>query len=164
MTTDRSHNRKSTEAIGDELRELSAKMLHLSSQLDVGYPLKPSKGADSTIDAEIDKLNHILKLRRARKNFFDEALFADPAWDIMLDAALSQLRQIRSTVSDLCVASEVPPTTALRWIATLEKKGILQRTPDRLDGRRFFISLTDMAMNGMKDYLRSIPSPIDDGS
>ena len=66
MTTDRSHNRKSTEAIGDELRELSAKMLHLSSQLDVGDPLKPSKGADSTIDAEIDKLNHILKLRRAR--------------------------------------------------------------------------------------------------
>lgn len=47
------------------------------------------------------------------------------------------------SVSSLCIASAVPPTTALRWIRTLTDKGFVHRQADPHDGRRVFIALTE---------------------
>lgn len=95
----------------------------------------------------------IIRLRRLRDRFFRSDLFADPAWDMLLDLMAARLERIRVAVSSLCIAAAVPPTTALRWIKTLSDNGILVRVADPEDGRRAFLQLSDGAAAGMSAYL-----------
>lgn len=94
----------------------------------------------------------ILRLRRLRESFFDSALFADPAWDMLLDLLSARLDGDQVAVSSLCIAAAVPPTTALRWIRGMTDHGLFERHADPMDGRRIFIRLSDTATNGMARY------------
>ena len=87
-------------------------------------------------------------------------MFADPAWDILLELYASHLGQQRVSVSALCNCAAVPATTALRWISALQEKLLIDRRPDPLDGRRYFISLTSKGLTAMEDYFRTVPSGV----
>jgi DNA-binding MarR family transcriptional regulator len=104
------------------------------------------------------RVRAILKARRTRSRFFEADLFAEPAWDILLELCAAQLGQHRMSVSSLCVAAAVPATTALRWINTLEAKGLLRRQPDSTDARRTFVHLTPTAFNAMELLFRVTPA------
>ncbi|MEK6638009.1 MAG: MarR family winged helix-turn-helix transcriptional regulator [Pseudomonadota bacterium] len=95
----------------------------------------------------------ILRLRRLRNNYFSSELFADPAWDMLLDLTAAQLEGEKVAVSSLCIAAAVPPTTALRWIKTMCDAKLFERHADPLDGRRIFIGLSTGASNAMLAYL-----------
>src|SRR3546814_12676964 len=86
----------------------------------------------------------LLRFRRLRDRYFAGDLFADPAWDMLLDlyAARSQTSHPAS-VSSLCIASSVQATTALRWYKAMEEMKLLSRRADHQDGRRIFFNLTD---------------------
>lgn len=99
----------------------------------------------------------LIELRRKRDRFFGAELFADPAWDILLELYASYLMQQRITISRLCLAAAVPSTTALRWIAQLEKLGFIERRQDPMDARRYFCSLTIAARESMDAYFRTMP-------
>lgn len=103
-----------------------------------------------------DYVRSIIRARRRRANYFDADLFADPAWDILLDLYAGEISQRRSTVSSTCVAAAVPPTTALRWIGSLEARGLIQRRNDPLDGRRVYVSLTARALEALSNYFASL--------
>lgn len=93
---------------------------------------------------EPQQIRSILRARRLREQIFGaDDLFADPAWDIMLDLMAAHLENTKVSVSSLCIAAAVPPTTALRWIRQLTDKGLLVRQADPSDGRRIFIALSD---------------------
>lgn len=85
----------------------------------------------------------VLRSRRLRDHIFSPGLFADPAWDILLDLMAARLEGARVSVSSLCIAAAVPPTTALRWIRQLTERGLLERQADPNDGRRIFIALSE---------------------
>lgn len=99
----------------------------------------------------------LLKLRRNRERFFDAEMFADPAWDILLELYAARLGQRKISVGSLCVAAAVPGTTALRWIAMLQSKGLIERNADPLDGRRFHLSLSNPGLCAMASYFRTVP-------
>ncbi len=103
-------------------------------------------------------VRELLKLRRNRDRFFPAEIFADPAWDILLELYAAELGQRRMTVSCVCTAACVPATTALRWINTLEENQLVQRRDDRFDGRRVFLSLTDDGLAAMNDYFDTVPA------
>ena len=94
----------------------------------------------------------ILQARSERSNFFPSKLFSDPAWDMLLDLFASQLAQVRVSVTSLCVASNSPTSTALRWISALEREGLIERRADPLDGRRIFISLSAKGSDALDRY------------
>ncbi len=96
---------------------------------------------DDTLTAQ--QVRDMLRARRLRGEFLPADLFADPAWDMLLDLLAARLEHERVSVSSLCIASAVPPTTALRWIRTLTDRGLLLRQADPQDGRRIFIALAD---------------------
>jgi DNA-binding MarR family transcriptional regulator len=108
-----------------------------------GY--SPPPGDETAEDVPIGSHNvrAMLRARRLREHIVAADLFADPAWDIMLDLMAARLEQTRVSVSSLCIAAAVPPTTALRWIRQLTERGLLQRQADPSDGRRIFIALSD---------------------
>ena len=97
----------------------------------------------------------IIKLRRMRDRFFDPALFADPGWDILLDLYAAQQEEKPVSVSSLCIAAAVPPTTALRWITNMTEAGLLVRVQDRDDARRVFIELSAETRKQMEAYFEA---------
>ena len=95
--------------------------------------------------------------RRRRDALFAPDLFADPAWDMLLELYALHLEQRRVSVSSLCIAAYVPATTALRWVAKLEEEGLAMRTEDRSDGRRTWIELSAEGIKRMQLYFEMLP-------
>lgn len=113
--------------------------------------------ASATMPAiDASEVRTILRLRRLRNNYFSSELFADPAWDMLLDLTAAQLEGEKVAVSSLCIASAVPATTALRWIKTMCDAKLFERHADPLDGRRIFIGLSPGASKAMLSYLGEV--------
>jgi DNA-binding MarR family transcriptional regulator len=101
-------------------------------------------------------LRRIIRQRQLRSRYFDDRLFSDPAWDMLLDLALARVEHKRVSVTSLCIASGVPSTTALRWINELLEMGLIERAQDDTDRRRAFISLTDRAADAIARYFAEL--------
>lgn len=93
-----------------------------------------------------------LRHRRLRESLFSSDLFADPAWDMLLDLYAAELEEHDVSVSSLCIAAAVPTTTALRWIKMLSQRGWLSRCQDPNDGRRINMRLSDDARARLDRY------------
>jgi hypothetical protein len=98
----------------------------------------------------------VIKHRQARARFFDPELFADPAWDMLLDLAAARAERQQVSVTSLCIASGVPATTALRWIGQMVESGLLVRVADPHDRRRAYIALADSTADAMARYFAEI--------
>lgn len=122
----------------------------------IGMPaVEPIGSADKAADTAplaAGQVRDLLRARRMRDEFMPGDLFADPAWDMLLDLLAARLEHERVSVSSLCIAAAVPPTTALRWIGNLTEKGFIQRQADPHDGRRVFIALTESAAEGLSRW------------
>jgi hypothetical protein len=90
--------------------------------------------------------------------YVKSALFADPAFDIVLDLFASEEEGRRATVGSVARVAKVPPTTGLRYVAALESEGIVERRDDPLDKRRVLLRLSPAAKEGMFRYLADISS------
>jgi hypothetical protein len=101
------------------------------------------------VDISAAEIRRVIRARRMRAEFFAGDLFADPAWDMLLDLFASELERRPVSVSSLCIAAAVPPTTALRWIGTLNEAGLFERRADPNDRRRAYIALSDRAQDAM---------------
>lgn len=101
-------------------------------------------------------LRKILRQRQLRGRFFEGDLFADPAWDMLLDLAAARVEGKQVSVTSLCIAAAVPPTTALRWIGQMVTGGLFRRVCDDNDRRRAFIELTDPAVDALGRYFDEI--------
>lgn len=99
-----------------------------------------------------EAVRSLLRARLKRKRYFTADLFADPAWDMLLELYASQLEQRRVTVGRLCVASKVPQTTALRWIAVLVRENLIEKRCDHLDARRIYVTLSLRGSSAMAAY------------
>lgn len=101
-------------------------------------------------------VRRIIRQRQLRARFLNKDLFADPAWDMLLDLTASRQEGKRVSVTSLCIAAGVPPTTALRWIGQMVKAGLFVRVSDGTDKRRAFIDLSDRAVQSMSRYFIEI--------
>ena len=111
-----------------------------------------SSGQQRPIDAAL--VRRLIMARRDRARFFPDTLFADPAWDMLLDLAAARLEGKQVPVSSLCIAAAVPTTTALRWVRSLADAGLIERQSDPFDARRSHVSLSDPAAAAMHGWLQ----------
>lgn len=112
---------------------------------------------ERTIDRQRAKaVRRMLRQRRMREQYFPADLFADPAWDMLLDLFAARLERQPVSVSSLCIAAAVPATTALRWIKTMTDAGLFIREADPHDGRRIFIALAEGAFDAMARYFEAL--------
>ena len=139
-----------------------------------GYAGKADPKLDPQFDGGSDRLvrasrpplpdprlvRKIIRQRQLRARFFEGDLFADPAWDMLLDLTAARVEHVRVSVTSLCIASGVPPTTALRWIGQMTDAGLLQRVDDETDRRRAFITLTDKAADAMARYFSELGTSV----
>ena len=111
------------------------------------------EGDSPAIDSSF--VRNMIRVRRLRDQYLRGGLFADPAWDMLLDLMAARLERNRVAVSSLCIAAAVPATTALRWIKALTDRGLLVRAADPADGRRVYIELSDETARALSAYLRA---------
>lgn len=137
----------------DDLRERLSSALRIVDQV-VSAPA--SRLPDQPVTEKY--VRALLTMRRNRDRFFDDAMFADPAWDILLELYAATLGQQKISVGSLCLGAAVPGTTALRWISMLEAKGLIDRKPDPRDGRRFHVSLSSTGLDAMVRYFKTVPA------
>jgi DNA-binding MarR family transcriptional regulator len=98
----------------------------------------------------------VIRARRLRTRYFAGDLFADPAWDMLLDLLQAEIAQLRVPVSSLCIAAAVPATTALRWLKTMVQEGLFVRRADPHDGRRVFVELAPDASRALRSYFAEV--------
>lgn len=110
-------------------------------------------------DAIADFLTNTLRRRRLRDEYLSEDLLCDPAWDMMLDLYLSERLGREVMVTSLCLASRAPATTALRWIAKLERERLVYRQPTPNDRRSSRMLLTDKGRAAMEGWARKAMRP-----
>lgn len=122
------------------------------ADLKIGYVIEPQE----VHDASPAEVRQIVRARRLRDRHFGVGLFEDPAWDMMLDLYAAHLERAQVSVSSLCIAAAVAPTTALRWIARLTAAGLFERRPDPFDRRRAFMSLSDKGLAAMQRYVTMV--------
>jgi hypothetical protein len=121
----------------------------------IGMPaVSETKRSDLPVTARY--LRDVIKTRRMREHYFDASLFADPAWDILLDLLAARLEDKQVSVSSLCIAAAVPSTTALRWLTGMTDNGILERRHDPNDARRVFIALSDEVAANLISYFDDV--------
>jgi DNA-binding MarR family transcriptional regulator len=118
-------------------------------------PVEGSK-AEDTIDPVW--LRKIIRMRKLRNRFFGKHLFADPAWDMLLDLAMAHSEGRPLCVSSLGYGSGIPATTSLRWIGQLVKDDLIERVHDEKDKRRTFVRLSANGLAALKRFFREIGS------
>jgi DNA-binding MarR family transcriptional regulator len=147
----------------DRLRQLSDEVSRIAAslaRLSVG-PSAPQVGRIDPHPGEapyvsLEQIRQIIRARRLRSRYFDDEMFADPAWDMLLDLLQAEIAQHRVPVSSLCIAAAVPATTALRWIKTMTDAGLFRRRDDPHDGRRVFIELAPQASDALRCYFKEV--------
>ena len=100
----------------------------------------------------------LFRERRLRDQYLPNDLFAEPAWDMLLDLYVARIEQRDVSVSSLSIAGTIPATTGLRWVGVLEQRGLVRRVASALDRRVYFVELTDQATRDMQRYLWRVAS------
>lgn len=111
---------------------------------------------EPTNEELISFVRSILRSRQRRGEFLDTTLFADPAWDILLDLTSAGLERTPVPTSSACAAAQVPLSTALRHVRHLVNSGLVKRWQDRNDKRRTLLALEDSVLEAMTGYLMTV--------
>lgn len=145
----------------DQIANVAQFLLRLS---DIADPAMPEAGPVSPRETPLQRgnqcdarLDQVCRERRNRKRRIallapQDGIFADPAWDLLLELYEAALRGKKLSASALGIEAGIPQSTALRWLALLEKMGLMRRTQDVFDKRRQWVTLTTRAMKGFDQY------------
>lgn len=137
-----------------EIGENPASLSHSSKEDSGDQANKIGTAQDHPIWVELARQAYEDRRRRT-KIFQSEDLFGEPAWDILLDLFIAAKERRRVSVTSACIGSAVPSTTALRWIALLERQGLLMREADPADARRVYLKLSPCGYAAMLEYFAS---------
>lgn len=153
-TADR--NAERLRQLSDEVSRIASTLARLSTGPEpVSRPIDASTSLPAA-EVSAETVRSVIRARRLRSRFFPEELFADPAWDMLLDLLQAEIAQLRVPVSSLCIAAAVPATTALRWLKTMTEEGLFLRRSDPHDGRRVFVELAPQASHSLRRYFAEV--------
>ena len=159
VASDRSAER--LRQLSDEVSRIASTLARLSTgPADIARPTELPPATGDVPDVTAETVRTVIRARRLRSRYFEDGLFADPAWDMLLDLLQAEIAQLRVPVSSLCIAASVPATTALRWLKMMTQKGIFFRRADPHDGRRVFVELAPSASQSMRRYFADAGKPM----
>lgn len=129
------------------LRELTARVAELEAATGTGPAVAFSDEKLAAIATAF------YRARQRRAAYFDAELFAEPAWDMLLDLFVNSVRGVRVPTTSLCLAANVSHATGTRWIGQLQAAGLLLRKKEFLDRRYNLVEMTPLGFRLMRQYL-----------
>ena len=142
--------------LSDEVSRIAATLARLSTGPAPTMPPPVIEAREGAPDIPVEVVRTAIRARRLRARYFSEELFADPAWDMLLDLLQAEIAHLRVPVSSLCIAAAVPATTALRWLKTMVQQGLFVRRADPHDGRRVFVELSPESSGSLRRYFAEV--------
>lgn len=123
----------------------------LATTLRKGLPIGPDTSLQPSITQAmlVQIAKRLYDLRQTRDALLGEALFSEPAWDILLDLFISDHESRQLSVSAVCIGARAPSATALRYLMMLQTADLVVRTRDARDGRRSHVGLTPLGRRRM---------------
>lgn len=94
--------------------------------------------------------------RRRRDSLVRYDLFAEPAWDMLLDLYIQHHRGQPVAIDPLCAAAATASTTALRWLGLLIEKELVIRSPSAEEDGIVRVGLSARGIGEMERYLRDL--------
>jgi hypothetical protein len=150
------NNAERLRQLSEEVSRIASTLARLSSGPGASPAALKTVPEANVPPLSVDTVRSVIRARRLRSRYFSEELFADPAWDMMLDLLQAEIAQLRVPVSSLCIAAAVPATTALRWLKTLVAQELFIRRADPHDGRRVFVELAPPTSNALRRYFGEV--------
>lgn len=145
------------ERLSQQLKMLGTQLIRIASEMAASEQVGDKKSIFSRFgqkkSAWLDAAEAACRERAERHDFFPSDFFGEPAWNILLDLFIVDLKGQRISVQDACLSSGVPPTTALRYVGQLEEGSFVKRVPDATDARRTFLVITTKGQSLMRRYL-----------
>ncbi|MGB3847609.1 MAG: hypothetical protein WA940_17190 [Sphingopyxis sp.] len=114
--------------------------------------LPPSGGSEQDQLAAIARSE--FHNRRRRDSLIRYDLFAEPAWDMLLDLYIEHHRGQPVAVDRLCATAGAAATTALRWLGLLIEKELVIRSSPREGDGIVRVALSELGVGEMERYLR----------
>lgn len=144
--------------LSEEVSRIASTLARLSSTppLTQVQRLPAAETLENPAEVSVEQVRNVIRARRLRSRFFPEELFADPAWDMLLDLFQAELSQLRVPVSSLCIAAAVPATTALRWLRSMVDQKLFLRRADPHDGRRVYVELAPDTSQALRNYFAEL--------
>lgn len=145
------------------LLQLSAEVSRIAgslAQLSVGLGDSARQDSATTNSNEpaflLETVSWLIQTRRDRSIHLPADLFADPAWDILLNLFRSDLAHEHVPVPSACKAAAVPASTALRWLGTLEQRGLVMRQGNQGDQTRDLVALAPATRTALRHYVLNV--------
>lgn len=92
--------------------------------------------------------------RRRRDSLIGHDLFAEPAWDMLLDLYIQHHRGQPVTVDRLCMSAGAASTTVLRWLGLLVERELVIRSSSAEKDGVIRVTLSARGIEEMERYLR----------
>jgi DNA-binding MarR family transcriptional regulator len=125
---------------------------HRASRGDTGLA-EPIRTSAPPADNLVSLIMHEQQASRLKSSCFPELRLRNPLWDLLIGLLAAKRSGQQLSMSDLCLMSDAPESTALRLIHQLREKGYAEMIPDRSDRRRTRVVLTNLAEAQFDQYL-----------
>lgn len=87
---------------------------------------------------------------------FEKSHFSNPAWNILLDLYIRQHERRAVSITSACIAADVPPTTALRYVDYLVGREWVERIEHTDDKRVRHLKLTQSGLDRVNSALDGV--------
>jgi predicted transcriptional regulator len=137
----------------------STELGDLRKMLERDKKRQPISSARDFTDGIEEQVNHarlaerVYKARRERERVFNDDIFADPAWDLLLDLFVRTARNEQISVSSACHGANVPEATALRYLKVLTERKYVERFSHPNDKRSTTLKMTPLGNRLMIEWL-----------
>ena len=124
--------------------------MHQTSSLD--HPIAGADQADARARARA-WAERLYAERRRRDDMFPDALFGEPAWDLLLAMFIARDKSQTMILCKAYKAAGVSDTTGRRLLDRMEDQGLITRRRAPRSRKMRIAELTDLAVDRMTDYL-----------
>ncbi|HEY0627446.1 MAG TPA: hypothetical protein VGD10_12045 [Allosphingosinicella sp.] len=121
-------------------------------------PCEPYLSVESRADWSIQETLAVLAARqeygqrRERDKIFEDGIFADPGWDLLLDLFVMASEGRAVSIPHACAAAYAHPGTVRNLIAHMEKSGLIRRIAHPAAPDCAYLELSDSAYQKMLQY------------
>lgn len=110
-------------------------------------------GRASFLPRALNNAKQAVSRRKFRRQLLGSPhLFGEPAWDMLIELFIHACECKRVSMSELCLITDIPASSALRLVHRLRDKQMVVLVPDVTDGRRHFVELTNDTLQRVEGY------------
>lgn len=146
----------------NELRTMARQLMQMAAELEADTQEDGDDDAlffsHDDVDASRDEgpladfAESLYRHRRRRGRYLPDKIFAEPAWDILLDLYVNGVRGRPVSITSACIAGDIPATTGLRWLGVLEQEKLIEREVSKTDARVTLVRLTMQAHQKLRQF------------